>query len=195
MNNIKTGELIRFLRIEKGMTQKDLADRLGLSDKTISKWERGLGAPDVSFLNDLSLVLNANIGELLQGELRINEINSGNMKRAKYHICPSCGNITVATGNSQISCCGRKVEPGKLKKAEKFQELNIEKYDDYIRVMGNHPMTKEDYIMFVALVNESEIDLVKLYPEWSLSVEFSKHKRGQLVWYSKKEGLLYQMIK
>src|SRR6056297_94936 len=110
MNNIKTGELIKALRIEKNMTQKELADKLKLSDKTISKWERGLGAPDVSLLNNLSVILNTNVEGLLQGEIMENQITSGNMKRASYYICPNCGNINISTGNTQISCCGRKLE-------------------------------------------------------------------------------------
>ena len=195
MNNTKTGELIKALRIEKNMTQKELADKLNLSDKTISKWERGLGAPEVSLLNGLATILNTNVEDLLQGEIMENQLTSGNMKRANYYVCPNCGNITISTGDSQISCCGRKLDSFKPKKAEDKQKLIIEKYEDNIRIVSDHPMTKDDYIQFVALVTEAEIDLIKLYPEWSLSVEFPKYRRGRLMWFSKKEGLLYQMLK
>ena len=55
MDNTKLGSLIRVLRREAGMTQRDLAETLGVTDKAVSKWERGLGCPDVSFLPQLSL--------------------------------------------------------------------------------------------------------------------------------------------
>ena len=57
----KIGNIIRELRLEKGMTQKQLADQMVLSDKTVSKWERGLGMPDVSLLSDLAGLLGIKI--------------------------------------------------------------------------------------------------------------------------------------
>lgn len=68
MDNIKTGTLIKELRKEKGMTQKDLADLLHITDKAVSKWERGLCAPDISLLEPLSDALGASIIELIEGE-------------------------------------------------------------------------------------------------------------------------------
>lgn len=53
----KSGALIRRLRLGKDMTQSALADRLGVSVQAVSKWERGLGYPDVSLINDLSSIL------------------------------------------------------------------------------------------------------------------------------------------
>ena len=50
MDQIKTGALIRTLRQKEGLTQQALADRLGVSDKAISKWERGCGAPELTLL-------------------------------------------------------------------------------------------------------------------------------------------------
>jgi transcriptional regulator with XRE-family HTH domain len=54
MDNSKVGELIYRLRKEKGLTQKQLADQMNISDRTISKWERGYGCPDVTLLPSLS---------------------------------------------------------------------------------------------------------------------------------------------
>ena len=73
----KTGELIKKLRIEKKMTQKDLAEKLNITDRAISKWERGLGAPDISLLKEISEILGVSINEILVGE-RIKE-NMDNM--------------------------------------------------------------------------------------------------------------------
>ena len=62
----KVGNLIMTLRKEKGMTQKALADKMNLSDRTISKWERGIGCPDVSLLHELSDILGVNIENILE---------------------------------------------------------------------------------------------------------------------------------
>ncbi|CAH0122809.1 HTH-type transcriptional activator BcrR [Paenibacillus sp. CECT 9249] len=83
MNCQKVGRLILSLRKEKNMTQKDLADLMNISDKTISKWERGLGCPDVSLLSELSKSLGVNIEKILLGELDPNEENRGNIVYAE----------------------------------------------------------------------------------------------------------------
>ena len=61
MNPEKVGNLILQLRKEKNLTQKQLSELLGISDKAVSKWERGLGCPDISLLNDISKIFNVNI--------------------------------------------------------------------------------------------------------------------------------------
>ena len=68
MDRIKTGKFIAFLRKEKGFTQVSLANRLGISDKTVSKWERGAGLPDVSLMLPLCEILEISVNELLTGE-------------------------------------------------------------------------------------------------------------------------------
>lgn len=68
MDRIKTGELIAQSRREKNMTQKELAQRLHVSDRAISKWERGAGFPDVSLLEPLATALDLNVLDLLRGE-------------------------------------------------------------------------------------------------------------------------------
>ena len=70
MDSKKTGVLISTLRKEKGMTQKELADLLHVSDRTVSKWERGAGFPDVSLMMKLADTLGISVNELLQGERR-----------------------------------------------------------------------------------------------------------------------------
>lgn len=68
MDNIKTGAFIRELRKEKNMTQKELADLLHITDRAVSKWERGLCAPDISLLEPLALALGTTVTELISGE-------------------------------------------------------------------------------------------------------------------------------
>ena len=68
MDYKKIGLLIKKKRLEKNMTQQELADKLHITDRAISKWERGLGAPDISLLQDLSNILELNISDVLSGE-------------------------------------------------------------------------------------------------------------------------------
>ncbi len=67
MDYQKVGSLIATLRKEKGLTQKELSDKLGITDRAVSKWERGHGCPDVSLLDDLSRILDVSILEILKG--------------------------------------------------------------------------------------------------------------------------------
>ena len=68
MDMKRTGELIAAARREKGLTQRELAERLHVSDRTVSKWERGAGFPDVSILERLAAALELNVLDLLRGE-------------------------------------------------------------------------------------------------------------------------------
>lgn len=70
----KVGELIRSLRLDKRMTQKALAERLNISDKTVSKWERGMGLPEISLISPLSEILGVELQNLLSGELKPNDL-------------------------------------------------------------------------------------------------------------------------
>ena len=73
MDNEKFGKFIKELRKEKGMTQKELAEKINLTDKAISKWERGLGFPDITLLNSLADVFGVSVSEILNGEKGKNE--------------------------------------------------------------------------------------------------------------------------
>ena len=68
MDQIKTGKFIADMRNEQSLTQKELAERLNVSDKLISKWETGRGLPDVTVMGALCEVLRINVNELLSGE-------------------------------------------------------------------------------------------------------------------------------
>ena len=68
MDKKLTGQFITELRKEKGLTQKQLAESLNVTDKAVSKWERGLSFPDISMLEPISRVLDISIMELLEGK-------------------------------------------------------------------------------------------------------------------------------
>lgn len=194
MDNRKVGQLIYKLRKEKGFTQKQLADRLNISDRTISKWERGYGCPDVTLLPSLSAVFGVSIENILNGELSENEEAGGNMKKSKYYVCASCDNIAVATGEMEMSCCGRKLEPLEAKKASEEEKLSIAEIDGDWHVSSDHPMTKDHYISFLAFATGDQIHMIKQYPEWNLQTRIPKRKRGKLLWYDTKLGLYYMNI-
>ncbi|MGE7119575.1 helix-turn-helix domain-containing protein [Peribacillus sp. NPDC046944] len=194
MDTRKVGHLILRLRREKGFTQKELADRMNLSDRTISKWERGQGCPDISLLPELSSLLGVNIEHILEGELASNDFVGGNMKRSNYFVCPSCGNITLSTGNAAVSCCGRKLEALVPKKATEEEKLEVTQVEEDWFISSNHPMTKEHYISFIAFATGDQVQLIKQYPEWGLQTRIPKRKHGMLLWYCTQHGLFYQLI-
>ena len=194
MDNSKVGNLIFSLRKEKGLTQKQLADSMNISDRTISKWERGYGCPDVTLLPSLSSILGVNIENILEGELSSNDFVGGNMKRSNYFVCPSCHNIVLATGDIDISCCGRKVEQLEAKKATDEEKLSITEIDSELFVSSDHRMTKDHYISFIALATGDSVQIMKQYPEWSLQTRLPKHKHGKLLWFDTQFGLYYQHI-
>ena len=194
MDTSKVGELIYKLRKEKGFTQKELADQMNISDRTISKWERGYGCPDVTLLSSLSTLLGVNIENILEGEILSNEFIGGNMKKSKYFVCPSCNNIVLATGDITISCCGRKLEALEAKKANEDEKLTIEDMDNERSISSDHPMTKDHYISFIAFATGDQVQIIKQYPEWSFQTRLPKRKHGTLLWYDTKLGLYYQYI-
>lgn len=82
MEQIKTGKFIAELRKEKGMTQEQLGERLGVNSRSVSRWENGHGMPDISLLLTLADVLGVTVQELLEGSRR--EIESGNAGVVTY---------------------------------------------------------------------------------------------------------------
>lgn len=194
MNPEKIGSLIFQLRKEKNLTQKQLGEKLELSDKTISKWERGLGCPDISLLRDISKIFNVNIEKILLGDLQENDINGGNMKRIKFYACPNCGNVINSTGDGDFSCCGRKLEALVPKVMNENHSINIEEVENDYYVEINHEMTKDHFISFVAYVTYDRVLLIKLYPEQSPTVRFprlcGKFERGKFYMYCNQHGLL-----
>ena len=190
----KIGKLILELRKDKNMTQKQLADLMNISDKTISKWERGLGCPDISLLPDLAQILGVNVDKILEGEINSNELAGGNMNKIKFYVCPQCNNLVTSTGEIDISCCGKKLEALSASKADDNHKLNIEPVEDELYITSNHDMKKDHYISFVAYVKVDRVLIVKQYPEWNLQVRFRKQGHGKLYFYCVNHGLYYQII-
>ena len=106
MDNYVTGAAIKRLREKKEMTQAELADKIGVTAKAVSKWETAKGLPDISLIEPLAAALGASVTELMSGETVVNGNVSANMLRAKLYVCPVCGNVIHSVGEAAISCCG-----------------------------------------------------------------------------------------
>ena len=189
MNQNKTGQLIRDLRNEKGMTQQELADIIHISNKTVSKWECGQGLPDISLLNDLAEILGVNAEKILSGVLSPSSIRGGNMKKIKFYVCPNCGNIITATIEAEISCCGRRLEPLQPQKQDTEHRLIFEEMDDEYYITFDHEMNKSHYLNFIAWVNSDRVMLVHLYPEQGGEVRMPKSRRGDYYFGCSEHGL------
>lgn len=190
MDNQKVGNLIHRLRTEKQLTQKQLADEMNISDKTISKWECGLGCPDVSLLRELSEILGVDIERILAGDLEANERNGGNMRRLKFYVCPTCGNTMSATGEAQISCCGRKLMPLQAEKADEAHRVSVQEVENDYYITFSHEMEKSHYIGFAAVATYDRVLLVKLYPEQGGEIRIPRISRGKLFLYCTQHGLM-----
>ncbi len=185
----KKGKLLCDLRKAKGMTQKQVADKLGIVPKTVSKWETGHGFPDVSTLSALADILGVSEKTILSGTLQLNSEESGNMKRTKFYVCPDCGSFMQGTGNSQVVCCGKQLKSLKAVSVDNEHVINISEIEDDYFIEFNHEMTKEHYIGFVAYVRFDRVLTVRLYPEQDATVRFPKMYGGKLYYYCNTHGL------
>jgi DNA-binding XRE family transcriptional regulator/desulfoferrodoxin (superoxide reductase-like protein) len=186
---MRVGNLIHTLRKEKGMTQKQLADKLNISDKTISKWERGLGCPDVSLLAELSDVLLVNIVKILAGDLTPSAMDGGNMKKVGFSVCPMCNNVLFSTSEANISCCGRILSTLITKAENDSHTMSVEEIEDDYFITINHEMTRTHFISFVAFIGYDRVLLVKLYPEQNAEVRFPKMYGSKILAYCNEHGL------
>lgn len=191
----KVGSLILKLRREKNMTQKQLALAMNLSDKTISKWERGLGCPDVSIIKQLSDIFGVNIDSILTGDLNLNEADIGNINKLKFFVCKKCGNLTTSTGQAKHSCCGRKLDFEMAKSEDSKHKLEIEEIEEDYYISITHEMSKSHYISFVAYVSCDRLFLGKLYPEQGAELRLPKLYGGTLYFYCNQHGLWKKEIK
>ncbi|MDD4200644.1 MAG: helix-turn-helix domain-containing protein [Eubacteriales bacterium] len=194
MDHSKIGKLIYALRKNANLTQKQLADSLNISDKAISKWERGMGFPDVSLLSSLADVFGVGIDCLLSGELNENETSGGNMRNTKFYICPKCGNLLTGTDKVVVTCCGMKLPLSVPIKASDDDLLSVEIIEGEYFISTDHEMNKEHYISFIALLTGDSIIIRRQYPEWNIQIRIPLFGHGKLIWHCVKHGLFYQTI-
>ena len=126
MNMYITGTTIRDLRERKHMTQLQLAEALGVSDKTVSKWENVKGYPDITLIEPIAKAFGVSLPELLSGNQIKNANVSANMLRSKFYICPVCGNVILSTGEAIVSCCGIVLPPLEAEPEDEAHALRAE---------------------------------------------------------------------
>ena len=194
MDQIKTGRLIRQRRTALGLTQDQLAQKLHVSDKAVSKWETGNGCPDLSLLGELSEIFGTDIETLLSGEINKNEMENGDMKKLRFYVCRDCGNIITATSDAAVSCCGNKLTALEPRPANDNERLRVEDIGGEWYITSDHEMTKEHHISFVAYVSDSSVMMFRQYPEWSVDIDLPMFRSGRLMWYCDKCGLLCQEL-
>ena len=194
MDQQKTGSLIRALRMERSLTQKQLAALLGITDRAVSKWERGLGCPDPSLLPALAQALGAPVERLLAGDLAEQAPNGGTMRNLKFYVCPQCGNLLTAAAPASLSCCGRTLEPLAAQKADEAHSITLEPVEDEWFLTAAHPMEKGHHLAFAALVTGERVILSKHWPEWDFQLRLPRRGRGMLYWYCTRHGLFRKPI-
>lgn len=161
-----TGKTIKELRERKKMTQKELAEKISVSDKTVSKWETKKGLPDIGIIEELAGALGVSVAQLLTGDLHENGNPSANMRKMCFYVCPVCGNIITSVGQGVFSCCGIDLP-----------QAEAEKEED-----GCHHICIET------------VDLVKLYPEQGISVRFRKKGHGFIYAYCNRHGMFQTIV-
>ena len=189
MDRYVTGAVIRRLREKKKITQEELAGMIHVSGKAVSKWETGQGFPDISLLEPLAKALDISVIELLSGEDIRNTNRSFKMARGKFYVCPVCGNVIIATGETVVSCCGITLPPLEAEPADEEHAVSKEIAEDEYFVSIDHPMTKEHYISFLAAVSDFGVQLVKLYPEGNAEARFKIDRVKTLYAYCNRHGL------
>ena len=194
MNTTVTGITIKNLREKKGLSQTELADILGVSSKTVSKWETARGLPDISLIEPLANALSVSVMELMTGDTVINKNMSSNILRSKFYVCPVCNNIVRTVGDAVISCCGITLPPLEAEAPDEEHRVSMEKVEDEYFITVDHDMTKEHFISFVAYLTSDRVQFVKLYPEGNAELRLNIHGGGLLYLYCNKHGLMKQKI-
>lgn len=195
MNQYITGTIIKKLRENKGMTQSELAEKLNVSNKAVSKWENGKGYPDISLIEPLADVLGISVIELLQGEAVINTNRHFNTRNIKFYICPVCGNVIVSGGEAIISCCGITLLPSEADDVDELHRISIEPVEDEYYIQIDHPMTKNHFISFIAAIGDSGYDIMKLYPEGTADCRFKRSSVRYIYYYCNRDGLFKVPVK
>lgn len=189
MDKYVTGAVIRRLRESKNMTQEELAEKIYVTGKAVSKWENGQGFPDISLIEPLAKALDISVIELLSGEHICNKNRSSNMLRNQFYVCPICSNVIQSVGEAVISCCGLTLPPLGAEQEDAEHTIHFERVEDEYYVTVKHPMTKEHYISFLAAVSDNGVQFVKLYPQGNAEARFKISRVKYLYAYCVKDGL------
>ena len=189
MNQYVTGNVIKELREKNKMTQLELANKLGVSDKTVSKWETAKGYPDITLLEPIAETFRISVTELISGNTIHNENVSSNMLRSKFYVCPVCGNVVHSMGEAAVQCHGILLAPFEAENTDERHIVLVERVEDEYYVRIEHSMTKEHYISFVAAASSDGIQMVKLYPEQNAEARFKIRGVRRIFFFCNRDGL------
>ena len=175
MNNEKIGLFISNLRKEKNMTQKDLGDVLGVTDRAVSKWERGICMPDVSLLSDISNTLDISIVELLNGEKTNKKISNEEILNTISYTKDNVKNkfmkvIDYVNGSIVIFICillvvlnirndyyiGKTYYSNNIRSTNVYTDYNMTLVKDKIDIIKNNKgkYSKKEYESIMDYINE-----------------------------------------
>lgn len=191
MNQYVTGTVIKELREKKKMTQLQLAEKLGVSDKTVSKWETGKGYPDITLLEPIAEAFFVSVTELISGNTIYNSNVSANVLKSKFYICPICGNVIHSMGEAVIHCHGVLLTAAEPEATDENHMIFVERVEDEYFVRIEHDMTKNHYISFLAAESSDRIQMVKLYPEGNAEARFKIGGVKRILFYCNRDGLFY----
>lgn len=191
MNQYVTGAIIKELREKNNLTQNELAARLNVSDKAISKWETAKGYPDISLLEPIASVFGISITELLSGNAITNMNVSANMLRSKLYVCPVCGNVIHSMGEMAVCCHGVQLVPEVAEYSDENHKIIIEKIEDEYYLQIDHDMTKEHYISFIAALSADGMQMVKLYPEGRADARLKIRGTKRIYYFCNRDGMFY----
>ena len=194
MNTYITSQTIKRLREEKGLTQTQLAEQIGVSSKAVSKWETSKGLPDISLIEPLSQALGVSVMELMSGDTVVNKNLSSNILFSKFYVCPVCGNVIHTTGATVISCCGITLPPLEAEEIDEDHTITIEPVEDEKFITVSHPMAKTHFISFMAYVTSDRMQFIKLYPEGNAETRIQFRGRGYLYIYCNRHGLMKMKV-
>ena len=194
MNTYITGATIKAIREFKGLTQTELADRIGVTAKAVSKWETGKGLPDISLLQPLAAALDTSIIELMNGNPIVNQNRCGNLLRTRFYVCPVCGNIVHAVGDTLVSCCGITLPPLEADDFDEMHALSVAAVENEHFLSVDHPMTKQHFISFLAFITGDRVQLVKFYPEGNAETRLQLRGHGIIYAYCNQHGLMKRKI-
>lgn len=189
MNQYVTGAVIKELREKHKLTQSELAGKLNISDKTVSKWETGKGYPDITLLEPIAEVFNISVTELISGKAITNVNVSANMLRSLFYVCPVCGNIIHSMGEAVLQCHGVQLLPCQAEEVDEAHKICVDRDADEFYVHIDHEMTKKHYITFIAALSGDKLQLVKLYPEGSAEARFKVNGVREILFYCNRDGL------
>ena len=194
MNTYITSQTIKRLREEKGLTQTQLAEQIGVSSKAVSKWETSKGLPDISLIEPLSQALGVSVMELMSGDTVVNKNLSSNILFSKFYVCPVCGNVIHTTWATVISCCGITLPPLEAEEIDEDHTITIEPVEDEKFITVSHPMAKTHFISFMAYVTSDRMQFIKLYPEGNAETRIQFRGRGYLYIYCNRHGLMKMKV-